>query len=130
MDFGNMRFWTKILRILLLVCIGINVFMFGVNSYLREKNDKKKEQAMTELKEGEQLVFGEWKSVEYLGGGKYEYAVAAGEARELTECDDLKEVTAIYSDHIVVDGVEVYGDVYFLYSIIPVTYTQLTLPTP
>lgn len=135
-----------VIKLILLVSICGNVFLFWNNQFLKEKSEvvsplKKevmfaavelrggekpifrkwevKKDAALELQEGGQLVFGEWEITEYLGGGMYDYSIACGEARILKDDDMLKEMVSIYPDHVIVDGVISYVDIFVLYAMVP-----------
>ena len=92
-------------------------YLLGELEVQAEKEHKQYvEEFNRELKAGYQLIYGEWETTEFLGGGmpgqcfEYEY-------ERLDE--EEKDRIAIYPDRIVVDGKTEYGDICFLSTIVP-----------
>ena len=71
-----------------------------------------------EFKKGYQLVYGEWKITEFLGGGMpgYSMGISSEGQKNLIE---QNETIKIHPDYVIVDGKKVIGDIHILYKMIP-----------
>ncbi len=104
------------LVLLLLTGIGAVLFFKAADVRAEKEHKQDMERFNQELKSGYQLLYGEWETTEFLGGGMPEYSLG-------NECVKLepedRERIAIYPDRITVDGKTEYGDICVLYRMIP-----------
>jgi len=92
-------------------------YLFGELEVWAEKDSKQYvEEFNRELKAGYQLIYGEWETTEFWGGGMSGWSLGY-EYERLNEED--RDRIAIYPDRIVTDGKTEYGDICFLCTIVP-----------
>lgn len=105
----------QISTIILLIAITL-ICILG--RYIKQEREHKRyvEEFNQEFQTGYQLLYGEWETTEFLGGGMVGYSLG-NERRELMK--DERERIAICPDHIIVNGKKEYGNVYILYKTIP-----------
>lgn len=106
----------QVLGLLLLTGIGTGLFFVAADVRAEKEHKQDMEGFNQELKAGYQLLYGEWETTEFMGGGMPEYSL--GKECVKLEPED-REWIAIYPDRITVDGKTEYGDICVLYQMIP-----------